>query len=178
MFNINSGSSPRYVFLGHSLQSNSVEQIFDDHAPIGDYYHAIRQTTRPTSFLGPCERNKLPIVSPRADSFFFFKPPICWGSSNSMTSFLICMLTTRRSAATHLRRMSCSCRSGFRDAWMKLQNGCDLIVNSTQPRRSAPVHPFDNSIRFHSPVCVSESTSLFRPILSETSEYIWTVTSA
>ena len=63
-------------------------------------------------------------------------PPICWGSSNSMTSFLICMLRTRRSAATLLRRMSCSCRSGFRDAWMTLRNGCSLIVfNSTQPRQ-------------------------------------------
>ena len=91
-----------------------------------------------------------------------------------------CMLTTRRSAATLLRRMSCSCRSGFRDAWMTLQNGCNLIVfNSTQPRRKCSgVHPFDVSIRFHSPVCVSASTSLFRPILFETSEYIWTVTSA
>ena len=98
----------------------------------------------------------------------------------SMTSFLICMLTTRRSAATLHRRMSCSCRSGFRDAWMTLQNGCSLIVfNSTQPRRKCSgVHPFDVSIRFHSPVCVSASTSLFRLLPSETSEYIWTVTSA
>ena len=125
-----------------------------------------------------------PAVSHRAQSsgrfFSYFTPPICWGSSNSMTSFLICMLTTRRSAATLLRRMSCSCRSGFRDAWMTLQNGCNLIVfNSTQPRRKCSgVHPFDVSIRFHSPVCVSASTSLFRLIRSETSGYIWTVTSA
>ena len=72
-----------------------------------------------------------------------------------MTSFLICMLTTRGSAATLLRRMSCSCRSRFRDAWKTLQNGCSLIVfNSTQPRRKCSgVHPFDVSIRFHSPVC-------------------------
>ena len=82
--------------------------------------------------------------------------------------------------ATLHRRMSCSCRSGFRDAWMTLQNGCSLIVfNSTQPRRKCSgVHPFDVSIRFHSPVCVSASTSLFRLLPSETSEYIWTVTSA
>ena len=125
-----------------------------------------------------------PAVSRRAQSsgrfFFYCTPRICWGSSNSMTSFLICMLTTRRSAATLHRRMSCSCRSGFRDAWMTLQNGCSLIVfNSTQPRRKCSgVHPFDVSIRFHSPVCVSASTSLFRLLPSETSEYIWTVTSA
>ena len=83
-------------------------------------------------------------------------------------------------SATLLRRMSCSCRSGFRDAWMTSQNGCNLIVfNSIQPRwKCSGVHPFDVSIRFHSPVCVSALTSLFRPILSETSEYIWTVTSA
>ena len=125
-----------------------------------------------------------PAVSRRAQSsgrfFSFFIPPICWGSSNSMSSFLICMLTTRRSSATLLRLMSCSNRSGFRDAWMTLLNGCSLIVfKSTQPRRKCyGVHPFDVSIRFHSPVCVSASTSLFRLLLSETSEYIWTVTSA
>ena len=120
-------------------------------------------------------------LSPRADSFSSLHRQFAGASSsNSMTSFLICMLTTRRSAATLLRRMSCSCRSGFRDAWMTLQNGCNLIVfNSTQPRRKCSgVHPFDVSIRFHSPVCVSASTSLFRHILSETSEYIWTVTFA
>ena len=73
-----------------------------------------------------------------------------------------------------------SCRSGFRDAWMTLRNGCSLIVfNSTQPRRKCSgVHPFDVSIRFHSPVYASALTSLLRPIRSETSEYIWTATSA
>ena len=105
---------------------------------------------------------------------FLLTPPNCWGSSNSMTLFLICMLTTRRSAATLLSRMSCSCRSGFRDAWMTLRNGCSLIVfNSTQPRRKCSgVHPFDISIRFHSPVYVSALTSLFHLLLSETLEYI------
>ena len=54
----------------------------------------------------------------------------------------------------------CIFNSGFRDAWMTLQNGCSLIVfNSTHPRRKySGVHPFDVSIRFHSPVCVSAST--------------------
>ena len=32
-------------------------------------------------------------------------PQIYWGSSKDMTSFLICMPTTHRSAATHLHRM-------------------------------------------------------------------------
>ena len=120
-----------------------------------------------------------PAVSRRAQSsdrfFSYFTPPICWGSSNSMNLFLICTLTIRRSAATLLRRMSCSCRSGFRDAWMTLRNGCSPIVfNSTQPRRKCSgMHPFDVSIRFHSPVYVSTLTSLFRLLLSETSEYIW-----
>ena len=115
-----------------------------------------------------------PAVSRRAQSsswfFSYFTPPICWGSSNSMTLFIICMLTTRRYAATLLRRMSCSCRSGFRDAWMTLRNGCNLIVfDSAQPRRKcSDVHPFDVSIRFHSPVYVSALTSLFRLLLTET----------
>ena len=63
---------------------------------------------------------------------------------------------------------------------MTLRNGCSLIgFNSSQPRRKCSgEHPFDVSIRFHSPVCVSVSTSLFRLLLSETSEYIWTATSA
>ena len=105
-----------------------------------------------------------PAVSRRAQSsdrfFSYFTPPICWGSSNSMNLFLICMLTIRSSAATLLRRMSCSCRSGFRDAWMTSRNGCSPIVfNSTQPRRKCSgVHPFDVSIRFHSPVYVSALT--------------------
>ena len=113
-----------------------------------------------------------PVVFRRVRSlgrfFSYCTPQIYWGSSNSMTSFLICMRTTRRSAASLLRRMSCSCRSGFRDAWMTSRNGCSLIVfNLTQPRRKCSgAHPFDVSIKFRSPVCVSASTSLFRLLLS------------
>ena len=107
-------------------------------------------------------------------------PQIYWGSSKDMTSFLICMLTAHRSAATHLHRMPCSCRRRFQDASMTLQNGCSLIVfNWTQPRRKCSgVHPFDVSISFRSPVCVSATISSRRLLRSETSGFIWTATSA
>ena len=46
--------------------------------------------------------------------------------------------------------------------WMQSNR---LQLNTAKTRRKCSgVHPFDVSIRFHSPVCVSASTSLFRPI--------------
>ena len=60
-------------------------------------------------------------------------PQIYWGSSKDMTSFLICMPTTHRSAATHLHRMPCSCRRRFQDASMGWMQGGEC----------SGVHPFD-----------------------------------
>ena len=100
-------------------------------------------------------------------------PPTYGGSSKGITSFLFCMLSTHRSAATHLHLMPCSCRRRFRDALMTLQNRCSLIVfNWTQPRRECSgVYPFDVSISFRSPVCVSGTISP-RLLQSETSGFI------
>ena len=99
-------------------------------------------------------------LSPRADSFPYLHRQFAgahwtaWPHSSS-----VCW---RHLDLRLLSSIGCpaAAGAGFGMRGWTLQNECSLIVfNSTQPwRKCFGVHPFDVSIRFHSPVCVSGST--------------------